>query len=496
MGWMKDKRRREREAKQPREAEWWYEQEQLDWKPGMPLTITNDPSSYVLGEFIVAFDHTPNITKDRTQYVMFNDIGLDQLSERHNIIDFRYMLNPNFIVLKSSNGNISDAVAEFRSNQKVNAADFNHKRYYDNAISINMPTNHYAPQNDRWDSQWNLYSMRLPEAWSYGIGNADVRIAVVDSGLRFSPDPAWPSGGWEQNLYDALDPLYYQYLHTSLQQYDYIGGNYIIQNPYHIHGLDYTHDEYCDDFHGTMVAATAVGNHENSDTPAGVCPGCKLFVIKQGVGGIECVGNSQFVDWGGWCGPTNGCGADDCAGVCGAEICVVNTTCAWNWDCWCLECSCLCAGGQCPIMTVEQTINSLTLACSDEELGTCECVDVSEPNMPPIWNPTVSGNQCWGAETEPICSFDGSCTCTNRYYHPRTIVNMSYGDVEYNGAEANAIEDALSNCIIVASAGNDGFQNHYPSGYPGVVSAGAVTYHWLDEYNDVLVQTCADEPMT
>jgi len=470
MGWMKDKRRREREAKQLRKHDdkLWssveYKPERLD-RGGLPtMPLANNPSSYVPGEFIVIFTQRPNISKHKSQSVKFNDVELDQLSERHNIINFKNMAHRNYILLKSSESDVSNAIEEFRLNSNVVTADFNH---IDTQFSsrINMPINHYAPSNDRYDTQFNLHSMRLHEAWSYGTGDPEVRIAVLDSGLGFH-DAQLPSSGWERDLYNLYNPLYGDYFEDVMQlsAYGWVGSSlgYPVVNPFNLVGSNHTRDEDCAHWHGTMVAAVTSGNHVNSDTPAGICPGCELFALKRR-----------------------------------------------KWD------------GDCYSGTTEDTINGILVSCGPQYVGSdCACYFDGGGGGPGWWQPY--DDHCWSIDPEPTdlafpyChQSDGSCSCVNIYHHPRTIINMSYGTPSYNSALHSLInyewdEDwgpdgeqgsILENCILVAAAGNlleeHNYNSHYeyPAAHPEVVAVGAVNYHWADEYNDVLIRPCHEDPV-
>ena len=70
------------------------------------------------------------------------------------------------------------------------------------------------------------------------------------------------------------------------------------------------------------------------------------------------------------------------------------------------------------------------------------------------------------------------------------IINISLGSEEYSQAEEEAISYAVSkNCIIVASAGNDGNGKYsYPASYDGVVSVASIDRDLkasdFSQYND------------
>jgi subtilisin family serine protease len=101
-----------------------------------------------------------------------------------------------------------------------------------------------TPNDTLWPSQWGLQQLGLPGAWDLTQGDANVIVAVVDTGV----DATHP------DLRDAVLP-----------------------------GVNFTSggtDAGDDEGHGTAVAGIIAARTNNSAGQAGVCWSCKLLPIK------------------------------------------------------------------------------------------------------------------------------------------------------------------------------------------------------------------------
>lgn len=173
-------------------------------------------------------------------------------------------------------------LARYRSDPSVAAAELNLLRY---TAAI--------PDDPFFDEQWGLSNtgqahpisgtnqtragvmdadINAPEAWDVEQGNAETVIAIMDSGVDVThPDLA--AGIW-----------------TNL---DEIPGNSIDDDANgfvdDVNGWDFADDDnsliqstgdYAGWDHGTHVAGIAGAQMNNATGIAGVCPGCKLMVLK------------------------------------------------------------------------------------------------------------------------------------------------------------------------------------------------------------------------
>jgi subtilisin family serine protease len=111
-----------------------------------------------------------------------------------------------------------------------------------------------------------------PEAWKIQTGNPDTVIAVLDSGLDIThpdlTDSLWtnpgeiPGNGMDDDANGYVDDVH---------GWDFGDGDSTLLEP----------DETVDGFdHGTHVAGTIAAQMNNEIGVAGVCPGCKVMVLK------------------------------------------------------------------------------------------------------------------------------------------------------------------------------------------------------------------------
>jgi len=103
-------------------------------------------------------------------------------------------------------------------------------------------------------------------AWDYALGSPSVSIAVIDTGAQLNHvellNRAWinqneiPNDGIDNDLNGFID--------------DYHGWN----------SATNSHDLNDDDGHGSHVSGIALGNINNGYGSSGICPNCRLMVIK------------------------------------------------------------------------------------------------------------------------------------------------------------------------------------------------------------------------
>jgi subtilisin family serine protease len=111
--------------------------------------------------------------------------------------------------------------------------------------------------------------INVPEAWATTKGSAQTVIAVIDTGVDVThPDLAsqlWtnpddPANGVDDDGNGKVDDV---------NGWDFANNNATLLSPNHWEGWD----------HGTHVSGTIAGNDDN-DGVVGVCPGCKIMVLK------------------------------------------------------------------------------------------------------------------------------------------------------------------------------------------------------------------------
>lgn len=160
-----------------------------------------------------------------------------------------------------SKASISEVLSILANNDDLDFAEPNYqaKTFFtpnDPYYLDTYPTNVGARDptwNPSYDYQWDLKQMNVTQAWDFSQDSADTIIAIVDTGVDYN--------------------------HTELS------GTKIIK------GFDFVNrdnDPMDDSGHGTHVAGIIAANTNNNTGIAGVCPNCRLIVMKalnsQGVG--------------------------------------------------------------------------------------------------------------------------------------------------------------------------------------------------------------------
>ncbi|MCK5689481.1 S8 family serine peptidase [Myxococcota bacterium] len=105
---------------------------------------------------------------------------------------------------------------------------------------------HWVPNDPYYDQQWHLTHVAASGGWDYGRGSADVKIAIIDSGVDLTHE-------------DLAGKL--------LSPRDALNGD-----------SDPTPDYY--DGHGTCCAGIAAATTDNSKGVAGLCPDCSVIPIR------------------------------------------------------------------------------------------------------------------------------------------------------------------------------------------------------------------------
>jgi len=104
----------------------------------------------------------------------------------------------------------------------------------------------YTPSDPWWrdGSQWDLWVIRMDEAWNRTLGSPDVRVGLVDQGVDYS--------------------------HPDLKV---DGGRDLVDNDTDVLPGDPS------EFHGTHVAGTIIGQH-NSVGMAGIAPNVRFYAVR------------------------------------------------------------------------------------------------------------------------------------------------------------------------------------------------------------------------
>ncbi len=122
----------------------------------------------------------------------------------------------------------------------------------------------YRP-NDLW--QWNIEKINCETAWDHERGDPNVKVAVIDSGVKYSADNDGGSPNHEDLAANCINPITaYPTEYFDLWDRYYGGGNW--KAPDDEHG------------HGTHVSGTIAAVGDNSRGVVGVAYQCKIVPIR------------------------------------------------------------------------------------------------------------------------------------------------------------------------------------------------------------------------
>jgi len=142
------------------------------------------------------------------------------------------------------------------------------------------PCAEVVPNDPRFDEQWDMERIRMPEAWSVEKGSEDVVIAIVDTGVNYEHEDIknkiWrnpgevPGNGIDDDGNGFVD--------------DYIGWDFTDAPTMPGRG-DYTewdNDPMDEGGHGSHVAGIAGAQPDNSVGIAGVAWRCRIMPVRAG----------------------------------------------------------------------------------------------------------------------------------------------------------------------------------------------------------------------
>jgi len=150
-------------------------------------------------------------------------------------------------------------------------------------ISSNIRLVHqyqYIPNDTYYSSQWNLHNINWSTAMGLGIGNNSVTIGIIDNGVDVDDLDL------SRNIWNNPNEVYGDLTDNDGNGYidDKYGCNFYLKSRgyYYIPcQKEYIKEDLTSDSkHGTYVAQIAAGVTNNSLGIAGVCPNCKLAVLK------------------------------------------------------------------------------------------------------------------------------------------------------------------------------------------------------------------------
>ena len=232
------------------------------------LELARSPAQYVPGELIVGL----RATAERGAMRRANARVGARVSRRFPAFRMQLVKLPRGL-------SVSDAVRQYRLDSAVAFAEPNYLRYataaelFGDLWGLNNTGQLHAVSDTELDGDDTATrqlgtadaDINAPEAWDVQPGNGTV-VAVIDSGFDLShPDlstQAWTNVG-----------------ETPGDDLDNDANGYVDD----VNGWDFVNDDNdpTDDYgHGTHVAGTIAAARDDSAGVVGVCPGCKIMVLK------------------------------------------------------------------------------------------------------------------------------------------------------------------------------------------------------------------------
>jgi len=159
-----------------------------------------------------------------------------------------------------------------------------------------------VPNDAEYDQQWYLPHIRAEEAWDIPLGNANIVIAVIDTGVDYNhvdlSNNMW-SNPCEVPSNGVDDPCPGDAVGNGLID-DVIGYDFVEDDPKGICAANEDcsmSDADPNDLHGhgTHVSGIAAATTNNTAGIAGVCPNCKIMALRAGFLNIE-EGGSLYDD--------------------------------------------------------------------------------------------------------------------------------------------------------------------------------------------------------
>ena len=146
---------------------------------------------------------------------------------------------------------VPDAVAAFSRLPEVRYAE-------PNGIVHRSEGTTFVPDDRFYKYQWNMKQMNAERTWGIQKGEADVAVAVLDSGIAYEDYTDPRTGAVYRKAPDWGDTVF-------LPGYDFVNGD--------SHPND-------DEYHGTHVASTIAEATNNGAGVAGLAFGCALMPVK------------------------------------------------------------------------------------------------------------------------------------------------------------------------------------------------------------------------
>lgn len=175
------------------------------------------------------------------------------------------------LVQLPAGGDEQGAIEQYK---KTSGVEFAEPNYLVSGLSLPnvfLPNDPYFQRTAGQDYQWNLYAIRMPEAWYIPPqgGSPSVKVAVIDSGVAFATHTVH-----EQQFVQAPELAGVNFV--APKRFESLSGDCTTPLPVPIVD-DHPHDQ---SGHGTHVTATIVQATNNAQHAAGIAFNTSIIPIK------------------------------------------------------------------------------------------------------------------------------------------------------------------------------------------------------------------------
>jgi subtilisin family serine protease len=172
------------------------------------------------------------------------------------------LLVPGWVQGTLSQAQVAETIAEMADDANVIAVEHDHR------VQASL-----TPDDARWNQQWGPIKVNAPAAWDVTIGENNIIVAVLDTGVQLDHDDLasqlWvnpgevPDNGLDDDGNGHADDIYGWHF-----------GHDADENPYESNNVTDDHG------HGTHVTGIIAARGNNGLGIAGMAWGCQVMVVK------------------------------------------------------------------------------------------------------------------------------------------------------------------------------------------------------------------------
>ncbi|MCI0699436.1 S8 family serine peptidase [candidate division KSB1 bacterium] len=257
------------------------------------------------GELILKLRATAELSKTNTGRYEINSVAVASNLQKIGAHEIALALPENappdlrgimLVRFTDPSVDLSRAITDLSRHADIEYVQLNHVLTLDAApnsagmVMAEMPAWADEPNDSLFASQWALQTIRAPEAWRVTVGDPNILIAVIDTGLEFNhPDlrtGIWINPGEDLNRNGAADSADFNGIDDDRNGFiDDVRGWDFTDAPNFTDGGDYLNrdnDPTDENGHGTAVTGIIAATANNRIGIAGLAPGCRVVVLRAG----------------------------------------------------------------------------------------------------------------------------------------------------------------------------------------------------------------------